>query len=693
MAVRYAVVGAAIAVAVLISGTGLGFRRISRIDKSRTYRVGFDGAPPLSEIGPRGEPGGLAVALIQESAKRRRIHLEWIALPGISPEAALQNGTVDIWPAVADSEDRRKILHLTEPWLAASFALVSRIESAVVVPADVAGKEVAFTGYQVAAKIAYQYLPHSTLIKVQSRSDVLRSVCAGKVAAGFDEASYLNMLLLDRPAECSGVALSVQIVDGATSPVSIAARRDAADAADEIRSAFNDLAADGTMNLALIRWASFSANETRAIFELKETLDRRIRLQWGLAVSIVALVLLAWQVRRARRATQQAREATQQARQANEAKSEFLANMSHEIRTPMNGVLGMLDLLLDAPITEKKRGELRIARDSAASLLAILTDILDISKIEAGQMKLSEAPFGPAKCIAGVVGLFQSIARDKGVSLEFASSIVPEIVVGDEVKFRQIVTNLVSNALKFTERGSVELKLSAEELSPQNFKLRITVQDTGIGIPLEQQSELFTKFMQVDSSTRRRYGGTGLGLSISKSLIELMHGTISISSEDGQGSTFRVELPFRMPSGAELESEVAPEETCARNREMGVRVLLAEDNRINQLVISRSLESLGYAVDIAENGQLAVERCQHTTYSAILMDCQMPVMDGYEACAAIRQSDSSNRSVPIIAVTAHALQGDEARCLAAGMTDYVTKPISQASLARAMSAVHRGPSS
>jgi signal transduction histidine kinase len=268
------------------------------------------------------------VTLIKEAAKRRGIALQWVALPGVSADGALESGAADIWPSLAESESRREVLHLTKPWLTASFALVSKREASVVGPADVAGKELAFTGYPVATRVAALYLQHSVLRKGESRSDVLRSVCTGRAAAGFDEASYINMLLLDRPAECAGIALSVQLIDGAVSPVSIASRRDAADAADEIRSAFDDLAADGTMTLALNRWASFSANEIRAIYELREQHDRRFRLQWGLAISMTALFMLAWQVLRARRAMRQAR-------QANEAKSEFLANMSHEIRTPI----------------------------------------------------------------------------------------------------------------------------------------------------------------------------------------------------------------------------------------------------------------------------------------------------------------------------------------------------------------------
>ncbi len=639
----------------------------------RIVKVGFDTAPPLSEISAKGEPGGLAVALLQEAASRRNLKLQFLALPGLSPEEALESGIVDIWPALGASESRLKRFHLTKPWLKASFALVSKSSAGIYDPTDVIGKEVAFSGYQIATRVASIHLPHSVMQKMQPRSEVLLSVCTGKLAAGFEEASYLNTLILTSPTECAGIPLRVQMVTGATSPVSIAARRDAAGVADELRSALDDLASDGTMTLALNRWASFSVNETRSIFELRDAQDRRSRLLWGLAVVLLVLILLVWQVFRAR-------QATRYAWRASEAKSEFLANMSHEIRTPMNGVLGMLDLVLEAPITEKQRGDLSIARDSAASLLAILTDVLDFSKIEAGRMEIIQAPFGPVACVAGVVRLFNISAQEKGLSLELISSDVPERVLGAELQFRQVVTNLVSNALKYTEKGGVRVELSGAMLSPEIGVLRIEVRDTGIGIPLELQAKVFSKFTQIDSSTRRRHGGTGLGLSIAKSFVDLMKGTIVLASTPGQGSSFRVEVPYTLPSFEEQAPVDEIPKVASPRQTVGTRVLVAEDNRVNQLVISRSLQSLGYAVDIAENGEQAIACCTATTYAAILMDCQMPIMDGYEATAAIRKSGNSNRSVPIIAVTAHASQGDEDRCRAAGMSDYLTKPISKESL-------------
>lgn len=575
------------------------------------------------------------------------------------------------------------------------FALVSRKERAVVGPGDVVGKDVVFTGFPLATQMASRHLPKAILQTVASRSDVLRTVCKGTVTAGFEESSYLNMLLLDRPSECANVALHVQLVSGATNPVSIAARRQAAAAADQLRSALDELASDGTMSAALDRWASFSASETRSIFAFREIQDRRSHLQWGLTGCLIALILLGWQVFRAQRSARHAR-------QANEIKSEFLANMSHELRTPMNGILGMLDLVLDGTVSERQRGDLQIARASSQSLLALLGDILDISAIEAGRMRVFEAPFNPAACIADVVRLFGGIARDKGLMLELAMipSQIPERILGDEVRLRQIVTNLVSNALKFTDLGSVRVAMSSEVGASETTMLRITIQDTGVGIPLDQQRRLFRKFTQVDSSTRRRHGGTGLGLSIAKSLVNLMQGTITFSSAAGVGSSFSVLIPVRLPpskQGSEVMQESTHKPTLAAaprepllgapvpgNTPNAPRVLVAEDNRVNQLVISRALQTLGYAVDVAANGGIAVERWKTTKYAAILMDCQMPVMDGYEATAAIRKSGLPNSSVPIIAVTAHAMRGDESRCLAAGMTGYISKPVSKEDLIRVL---------
>lgn len=689
--------GVAAAVCLAVVSVHLLKVRPQQVSRERIFRIGYDGAPPLAEIGPEGEPSGLAVALLQEAARRRGVQLQWVPLPGVTPDQALVSGEVDLWPAVAGSAHRHKLYHLTEPWLTASFALVSRKESSIVNPSDTIGKPVSFSGFPLATETALRHLPHTILQKQPSRSDVLASVCKGTVAAGFEEASYLNMLLLERPSGCAGVALRVQVVSGATNPVSIAARRSASAVADELRDEFDKLASDGTMTAALDRWASFSANETRSIFALRQIQERRSHLQWAIAGCLVSMFLLAWQVFRGQRSARLARKASA-------AKSEFLANMSHEIRTPMNGILGMLNLVLDGPISEEQRGDLQIARESSEALLAILGDILDLSKIEAGHLNLSTAPFDPCACVARVVRLFEGVARAKGLTLEMSASDVPERILGDEVRLSQVVANFVSNAVKFTDTGSIRVTISAQAKQPENQLLRITVQDTGIGIPSDQQKHLFRKFTQLDSSTRRRHGGTGIGLSIAKSLVKLMQGTITFSSAAGHGSSFCIEIPVRLPpkeeqtclaavtqdsrspvrSRARVKADPVSDTHASDTPAHEVRILVAEDNRVNQLILSKSLKALGYAVDIAENGAIAVERWKSTKYAAVLMDCQMPVMDGYQAASAIRNSRLPNWSVPIIAVTAHAMQGEEERCRAAGMTDYITKPVSKDALIRVL---------
>jgi signal transduction histidine kinase/CheY-like chemotaxis protein len=635
--------------------------------RERVFRVGFDGAPPLSEIGPNGEAQGLAVSLLREAAKMRGIRLEWVPLGGITPDEALTKGSVDIWPAVGITERRRQMYHLTEPWLSNTFALVSRKERSAVEPSELVGKEVAFTGFPVAARMAGAHLPNVRLQKTSYRAEVLERVCDQTVDAGFEEASFLNMLLLDRPAACSGVALRVQLVHGATFPVGIAARFDAAEAADELRSGLDDLAATGVMPAALDRWASFSSSETRSIFELRASQERRGYLQAGLIASLATMVLLGWQVFRANRAATKARK-------ANGAKSEFLANISHEIRTPMNGIMGMLDVALEGPIGEEKRADLQIARDSSAALLAVLTDALDLSKIEAGRMELVETVFDPAACVSGVMRLFQGAAREKGLDFVLACAAdLPKSLMGDEIRLRQVLTNLVSNAVKFTERGGIRVEVVSEALPTAAVRLRITVKDTGQGIPSEHQRYLFQKFMQVDGSTHRRHGGTGLGLAVSKAMVELMGGTITFGSVPGEGSWFRVEIPMQV-------AEASPATQTVRVTKSGGKVLIVEDNRVNQIVIKKLVQDLGYVADVAENGAVAVECSKSTRYVAILMDCHMPVMDGFEATEAIRTGGHSNWEVPIIAVTACAMQGDRERCFAVGMNGYLTKPVSKAEL-------------
>ena len=372
---------------------------------------------------------------------------------------------------------------------------------------------------------------------------------------------------------------------------------------------------------------------------------------------------------------------------ASRAKSEFLANMSHEIRTPLHGVLGMTALLLDTPMSAGQREHLQTIHSSGTALLAIINDVLDFSKIDAGKLVFEEIDFDPRALVREAVGVVALRAEEKGLRLEqHVADSVPAGLRGDPGRVRQVLLNLLSNAVKFTTRGWVRIAVVAEAVDEAGVRLRVTVSDTGIGVPADAQAQLFHSFTQSDSSTTRRFGGTGLGLAICKRLVGMMGGDIGLHSEVGIGSTFWCTLQL-----ARAQATVVPragDEAVPAIRPG--RVLVAEDNLVNQRVASAMLAKLGQQVDVASNGREAVEKVRQGRYDLVFMDCQMPELDGFAATREIREHEARAQQVPraphvpIVAMTAYAMSGDRDRCIAAGMDDYVAKPMTFAQLAEAL---------
>ncbi len=381
-----------------------------------------------------------------------------------------------------------------------------------------------------------------------------------------------------------------------------------------------------------------------------------------------------------RRAESELREARDAALALARMKSEFMATMSHEIRTPMNGVLGMAQVLGKTPLDANQRKYVDTILRSGKALLTVLSDILDFSKIEAGRLELERTAFSLRQTVSDVVELYSEQAAAKRLDLVLhCAADCPRQVVGDPGRVRQVVLNLVGNAIKFTDAGSVRVEIAVIARHPDRATLRVAVTDTGIGIPRAGQTRLFDSFSQVDASTTRKYGGSGLGLAICKRLVELMGGEIGLISAAGEGSTFWFSVPFA------LAQDVAPESLDigaddALPLAISGRVLLVEDVDFNQIVVKTLLEPLGLDVDVANNGEEALRRLDEDRYDLILMDCQMPVMDGYEATRKIRARERPGVHIPIIALTASVFKVERQKCADAGMDDFIPKPVDEAVL-------------
>ncbi len=385
------------------------------------------------------------------------------------------------------------------------------------------------------------------------------------------------------------------------------------------------------------------------------------------------------------------RDITQRKRDAEElvrlqkAKEQFLANISHEIRTPINGIAGMAGLLSQDSSPEERNTYLNAIKHSAENLKVIINDLLDLAAIDSGKLRFEKIPFNLHDLLPPLIGMFSYQAKEKKIALDY--KIEPPLnrtLLGDPVRLNQILINLISNAVKFTHSGSIQVLCSAEEKKKNSCKVKIDVSDTGVGVPSDKLDTIFESFSQADASVTRKYGGSGLGLTIVKQLVELQHGTIEVKSQEHKGSNFIVRVPYTYGQSEHLKKATIPKSAGSLDAKMlkGMKILLVEDNDINRLYAKSILIKWDCSVDIAENGLVAIEKIKNNFYNAVLMDVQMPVMDGYEATRAIRLIDAPMRFVPIIALTANATKSDIEKCLAAGMNDYLPKPFTPDDLYR-----------
>ena len=827
--------GAWLLAVIAVAAVGFGWWTGTRHDPTRVthaFRVGFQESLPQQMVTTEGKPAGPAIEIFTAAARRRNIPIEWVLCPN-GPDENLRTGKVDLWPLITDRPERHDYLYISAPWTTNTYWLLSLKAKGIRSPQDTAGRTVWHRTTPLDVQLAHAMFPRATLVAQDTNEAIFHAVAEGRVDAGMLTANAARGGALARIAGPKLPDLVFSRLPEGRVNLGIGAsfaRPEAERAADTIRAGIADMAQDGELSAIYYRWFLDPNNDSTAVFYIEAARHQKIYLIGIIIALAVFLAILAALGSRLSAEHRELRAAKNVAEAAVQAKSEFLANMSHEIRTPMNGIIGMTDLLLETKLNSEQVEYAETIRGSADNLLAIVNDILDFSKIEAGKLGIETLDFNLVDAVEGTLEMSAERAHRKNI--ELVCDIPPDIpgaLRGDPGRLRQILLNLVDNAIKFTPRGEVVVRVAKDTETEQDITLRFTIRDTGIGIPSEARERLFQAFTQADSSTTRRYGGTGLGLAISRQLVTLMGGKIDLESEPGIGTTFWFTAHFGKPepwappenlshplehlrvlvvddnatsreilqrqitawkmrpvvaaSGQEALSllqaatlagepfagvlvdlempemdglalarairadparrptrlilltpighSVTPDKQIAAGIDaclmkpakqsrlfdclievLGerpivatvagisaapvsqpatiasrLRVLLAEDNRVNQKVALGQLRSLGWQADVAADGLEVMAALERFRYDVILMDCQMPEMDGYEATREIRRRErDSSQPCPwpaplyIIAMTANAMEGDREKCLAAGMDAYMSKPARAAEL-------------
>jgi signal transduction histidine kinase/ActR/RegA family two-component response regulator len=656
----------------LLLGDGMAVYASGVGSSSPEIRIGVDEAAPYQSWREGYGPVGFTVDVLTEAARKRGVRLHWINCPE-GPTKALLQGKVDLWPLLSSDYGRQLGVYVPKPWLQNEYAIAWRRDTKLPrgIEPDWRNRTISVLNSPRSRGWAKSHFSQSALDSTLNRMVAMQHMCRGQSAGAFMEVRLLEAMLLERPMGCEGVSLNVMVIPAMSDQMSLVARRPFRSEADALRAEIGLMFLDGRFGALVDNWFVFSNVEAHSMAELLQQRARNRYILIALAIMTVLMCLLLFAIRTTRRARRSAE-------RANCAKTAFLANVSHEIRTPMNGVLGMCDLLLCTALTPKQHEYAVTIGESARLQLHLLNELLDSAKIDAGMLTLEAIPFSPTDLIEDIQRSCHGVAAAKDLDFTVELIQVPAAVYGDPVRVRQILNNLVSNALKFTEKGGIRVKVEGGG-SGHEEGLVITVSDTGMGIPIETQSRLFERFVQVDESISRRFGGTGLGLSICRNLVELMGGSITVESSIGHGTAFVVRLPLPNAEMPFKQASSAPPEGMLRSV---LPILIVEDGLVNQKVAAAMLSSFGLTFRVANNGSEAVAMCAATDFAAVLMDCRMPEMDGFEATRRIRAS--GQRRLPIIALTAGAADTDRRTALESGMNDFLCKPVSRIELRAAL---------